>query len=185
MRPHRGAGRRGLAYLQALCYAARLMDDAVDADHGPVDYHRLFHVLLVELPANPFFQRHRAALIAMHSASLNAGKMRMRGWPTRTSAASTPSSSAITSPSWACSWPTSWAATTIAAPSLSKSANCSLNPRHDPQPSTLNSSLIWECMDQTPPPLSPATPPPRPAPRCSRKWRWSAARAGSAGGPAH
>lgn len=68
------AGQDGaaLAYLQALCYAARLMDDAVDADHGPVDYHRLFHVLLVELPANPFFQRHRAALIAMHSASLNA-----------------------------------------------------------------------------------------------------------------
>ena len=60
------------AYLECLTYAARLMDDAVDADHGPVDYHRLFHVLLVELPANPFFQAHRAALIAMHSATLNA-----------------------------------------------------------------------------------------------------------------
>jgi hypothetical protein len=46
------AGQDGaaLSYLQSICYAARLMDDAVDADHGPVDYHRLFHVLLVELP---------------------------------------------------------------------------------------------------------------------------------------
>jgi len=68
------AGQDGaaLGYLQSICYAARLMDDTVDADHGPVDYHRLFHVLLVELPANPFFQRHREALIALHSASLNA-----------------------------------------------------------------------------------------------------------------
>lgn len=60
------------AYLECVCYAARLMDDAVDADHGPVEYHRLFHVLLVELPANAFFQRNRDALIAMHSATLNA-----------------------------------------------------------------------------------------------------------------
>jgi DNA-binding GntR family transcriptional regulator len=60
------------AYLECICYAARLMDDAVDADHGPVEYHRLFHVLLVELPANPFFQANREALIAMHSATLNA-----------------------------------------------------------------------------------------------------------------
>ncbi len=59
-------------YLQCLCYAARFMDDAVDADHGPVDFYRLFHVLLVELPANPFFQAHRPALLAMHSATLNA-----------------------------------------------------------------------------------------------------------------
>lgn len=59
-------------YLGCICYAARLMDDAVDADHGRVDYHRLFHVLLVELPANPFFQAHRDALLAMHSATLNA-----------------------------------------------------------------------------------------------------------------
>lgn len=67
-----GQDAAALGYLQSICYAARLMDDAVDADHGPVDYHRLFHVLLVELPANPFFQAHRAALIALHSASLNA-----------------------------------------------------------------------------------------------------------------
>ena len=67
-----GQDAAALGYLQSICYAARLMDDAVDADHGPVDYHRLFHVLLVELPANPFFQAHRAALIAMHSATLNA-----------------------------------------------------------------------------------------------------------------
>ncbi len=60
------------SYLECICYAARLMDDAVDADHGPVNYHQLFHVLLVELPANPFFQAHREALIAMHSATLNA-----------------------------------------------------------------------------------------------------------------
>lgn len=60
------------AYLECICYAARLMDDAVDADHGPVDFPRLFHVLLVELPANAFFQRNRDALIAMHSATLNA-----------------------------------------------------------------------------------------------------------------
>jgi hypothetical protein len=60
------------AYLECICYAARLMDDAVDADHGPVEYHRLFHVLLVELPANPFFQSHRSELIALHSATLNA-----------------------------------------------------------------------------------------------------------------
>jgi hypothetical protein len=57
------------AYLECICYAARLMDDAVDADHGPVEYHRLFHVLLVELPANPFFQSHRSELIALHSAT--------------------------------------------------------------------------------------------------------------------
>ncbi len=60
------------SYLECLCYVARLMDDAVDADHGPVDYHQLFHVLLVELPANPFFNTHREALLAMHSATLNA-----------------------------------------------------------------------------------------------------------------
>jgi len=59
-------------YLDCIAYAARLMDDAVDADHGPVDYHRLFHVLLVELPANRFFLAHREALLALHSATLNA-----------------------------------------------------------------------------------------------------------------
>ena len=67
-----GSDLAALGYMQAICYAARLMDDAVDADHGPVEYHRLFHVLLVELPANAFFQRNRDALIAMHSATLNA-----------------------------------------------------------------------------------------------------------------
>ena len=67
-----GQDAAALGYLQSICYAARLMDDAVDADHGPVDYHRLFHVLLVELPANPFFQAHRAALIALHSVTINA-----------------------------------------------------------------------------------------------------------------
>lgn len=67
-----GHDAAAMGYLQAICYAARLMDDAVDADHGPVEYHRLFHVLLVEVPANPFFQAHREALIAMHSATINA-----------------------------------------------------------------------------------------------------------------
>lgn len=67
-----GSHAAARAYLECICYAARLMDDAVDADRGPVEYHRLFHVLLVELPANPFFQAHREALIAMHSATLNA-----------------------------------------------------------------------------------------------------------------
>lgn len=60
------------AYLECICYSARLMDDAVDADHGRVDFPRLFHVLLVELPANAFFQAHRPALLAIHSATLNA-----------------------------------------------------------------------------------------------------------------
>ena len=60
------------SYLECICFAARLMDDAVDADHGPVDLPRLFHVLLVELPGNPFFLAHREALLALHSATLNA-----------------------------------------------------------------------------------------------------------------
>lgn len=59
-------------YLVLVSHAARLMDDAVDADHGPVDLHRLFHLLLVEIPANGFFQIHRHALLALHSATLNA-----------------------------------------------------------------------------------------------------------------
>lgn len=60
------------AYLQSICFAARLMDDAVDGDRGPVDHYRLFHVLLVELPANGFFHAHRTTLLPLHSATLNA-----------------------------------------------------------------------------------------------------------------
>lgn len=59
-------------YLRLVCYAARLMDDAVDGDHGPVDMHRLFHVLLVELPSSPFFERHRGAMFPIYSTTLQA-----------------------------------------------------------------------------------------------------------------
>lgn len=59
-------------YLHLICYSARLMDDAVDGDHGAVDLHRLFHVLLVELPGCEFFHQHREALLPLHSTVLQA-----------------------------------------------------------------------------------------------------------------
>ena len=59
-------------YLRLVCYAARLMDDLVDGDHGQVDVHRLFHVLLVELPGCAFLVRHREALLPIHSTTLQA-----------------------------------------------------------------------------------------------------------------
>lgn len=59
-------------YLRLIALAARMIDDLEDADRGAVDVGRLAHLLLVELPRNPFFCAHASCLVGLHDMALNA-----------------------------------------------------------------------------------------------------------------
>jgi hypothetical protein len=60
------------AYLRIIARAARMIDDIEDGDNPPVDTGLLAHLLLVALPANPFFCRHAATLISLQDMAINA-----------------------------------------------------------------------------------------------------------------
>jgi hypothetical protein len=67
-----GDNRDAAVYLRIMGQATRMLDDLQDGDAGPVDVGWLSHILLVALPANPFFATHAAYLIPLHDTGVNA-----------------------------------------------------------------------------------------------------------------
>jgi len=62
------------AYLRTIAGASRTLDDLVDGDRfvSADAVTKVFANLLVTLPQNPFFLRHREALTALHLMAMNA-----------------------------------------------------------------------------------------------------------------
>ena len=71
-----GRNREAHLYLNIICKAARLIDDLLDEKDKwkESDTYDLAHLLLVELPDNPFFAENRTHLLPLHLVSLNAWK---------------------------------------------------------------------------------------------------------------
>jgi hypothetical protein len=61
-----------MLFLRQVANMARLADDIVDGDKGPVQHHmvHLMHMMLVELPQNKFFVEHHATLAPFIAQSL-------------------------------------------------------------------------------------------------------------------
>ena len=60
-------------YLEDLCYALRIWDDYYDQDH-PVSREsilKVFEILFIRIPTNPFFQRHSDKLLTQHAVIFN------------------------------------------------------------------------------------------------------------------
>ena len=62
------------SYLSIICRVSRIIDDLVDEPEkvGKEDKYKLAQLLLVDLPNNTFFTRHKASLLPHHVTSLNA-----------------------------------------------------------------------------------------------------------------
>ena len=71
-----GGNREAHLYLNIICRSARLIDNLFDDLNSwqDVDTYDLSHLLLVELPDNPFFMANRHSLLPLHLVSLNAWK---------------------------------------------------------------------------------------------------------------
>ena len=71
-----GGNREAHLYLNILCKSARLVDDLLDEKESwkESDTYDLAHLLLVELPDNPFFADNRRHLLPLHLVALNAWK---------------------------------------------------------------------------------------------------------------
>ena len=71
-----GGNREAHLYLNIICRSARLIDNLFDDLNSwqDEDTYDLSHLLLVELPDNPFFMANRHSLLPLHLVSLNAWK---------------------------------------------------------------------------------------------------------------
>jgi len=71
-----GGNREAHLYLNIICRSARLIDNLFDDLNSwqDEDTYDLSHLLLVELPDNPFFMANRHSLLPLHLISLNAWK---------------------------------------------------------------------------------------------------------------
>ena len=71
-----GGNREAHLYLNIICRSSRLIDNLFDDLNKwqDEDTYDLSHLLLVELPDNPFFIANRHSLLPLHLVSLNAWK---------------------------------------------------------------------------------------------------------------
>ena len=71
-----GGNREAHLYLNIICRSARFIDDLFDdlEKWEERDTYDLAHLLLVELPDNPFFAANRHSLLPLHLVALNAWK---------------------------------------------------------------------------------------------------------------
>jgi hypothetical protein len=71
-----GGNREAHLYLNIICRSSRLIDNLFDDLNSwqDEDTYDLSHLLLVELPDNPFFMANRHSLLPLHLVSLNAWK---------------------------------------------------------------------------------------------------------------
>ena len=71
-----GGNREAHLYLNIICRSARLIDNLFDDLNKwqDEDTYDLSHLLLVELPDNPFFIANRHSLLPLHLVALNAWK---------------------------------------------------------------------------------------------------------------
>tara|TARA_R110000823_G_scaffold288191_2_gene406390 strand:+ start:303 stop:734 length:432 start_codon:yes stop_codon:yes gene_type:complete len=71
-----GGNREAHLYLNIICRSARLIDNLFDNLNKwqDEDTYDLSHLLLVELPDNPFFIANRHSLLPLHLVALNAWK---------------------------------------------------------------------------------------------------------------
>ena len=71
-----GGNREAHLYLNIICRSSRLIDNLFDDLNKwqDEDTYDLSHLLLVELPDNPFFIANRHSLLPLHLVALNAWK---------------------------------------------------------------------------------------------------------------